>query len=51
MEGGQWGGEEESEGWRPYLRRADVGRRLVAADVLLARLHGHAEGSAALRIH
>ena len=50
--GGQWGGQEESEGWRSHLRRADVGRRLVAADVLLARLSGHAEeGTAALLVH
>ena len=28
------------------LRRADVRRRLVAADVLLPRLHGHAERAA-----
>ena len=33
------------------LRGADVGGRLLAADVLLARLQRHAVGRAALRVH
>ena len=32
------------------LRSADVGGGLVATDVLLARLHGHAERRVALRV-
>ena len=49
---GSGGGQEESEGWLPHLRSADKGRHLVAADVLLARLRGHAEeGTAAVRVH
>src|SRR6185436_5932708 len=32
------------------LRRADITRRLFAADVLLASLHCHAQGTIALRV-
>ena len=32
--GGQWEGKEESEGWRPHLRRADVGRRPVSPPII-----------------
>jgi hypothetical protein len=44
-------GVEPGDVGEEHLRRADVGGRLLAADVLLAGLERHPEGGVALRVH
>ena len=42
--------QQDAGGGEARLRGADVARRLVAPDVLLARLHGHAQRRLAARV-